>query len=188
MAAATRKDDATRFGHIEGYVTVNLENLTENGRAWTCKRRNNRRHHGNRRTLALEGLEPRQLLSAAAGGLSTDPKDPSIARIGAGLAGLWDQYQTGVAGAHSIAAASSSASASVGQQLPTVGSSVVINAVASGSVTTLASNLTQFGIVVTGKAGVMVSALLPVSANLCRQRLTSLAFATPSHRRPTSGP
>jgi uncharacterized repeat protein (TIGR01451 family) len=120
------------------------------------------------------------LLSAAAGVLSTNPKDPSIARIGAGLAGLWDQYQAGVAQGASIAAASSSALASVGQQLPTMGSSVVIDAVASGSVTTLASNLTQLGAVVTGEAGVMVSALLPVSAIGAANALTSLAFATPS--------
>jgi uncharacterized repeat protein (TIGR01451 family) len=146
-------------------------------------RRNNRRYHGNRRTLRLEGLEPRQLLSAnlpTAGILSTDPKDPAIARIGADLAGLYDQYQAEVADGATSAAANSTASASVGQQVSLVGSSVVIDAVASGSVAKLASDLTRLGAVVTGEAGVMVSALLPVSEISAANALTSLDFAAPS--------
>jgi uncharacterized repeat protein (TIGR01451 family) len=117
----------------------------------------------------------------AAGILSTDPKDPSIARIGAGLAGLWDQYQAGLPAGASTAGAVSTASVSGdGQQVPLAGSSVVIDAVASGSVANLASDLTGLGAVITGEAGVMVSALLPVSEIYAANSLTSMAFATPS--------
>ena len=128
----------------------------------TGKRRGNRRHNDNRRTLALERLEPRHLLSTGlptAGTLSTDPKDPSIARIGVDLAALWDQYQAGLADGTRSAALNAVASMCAASQMPLVGGSVVIDAVASGSAATLANDLTQLGAVVTGEAGVMVSAL-----------------------------
>jgi len=149
----------------------------------TGKRRSNCRHDGNRRMLAVEALEPRHLLSTGlptAGVLSTDPKDPSIARIGVDLAALWDQYQAGLAQGAQPAAMSALASAGVASQMPLVGNSVVIDAVASGSAATLASDLTRLGAVVTGVAGQMVSALLPVSEIYAANALTSLAFATPA--------
>jgi uncharacterized repeat protein (TIGR01451 family) len=146
------------------------------------KQRSNRRN-GNRRTLRLEGLEPRQLLSAgipSSTALSVNPKDPSIAKIGADLAGLWDQYQAGLAQGDSAAVASSSAAASAAQQSPVAGGSVVVDAVACGSTAILAADLTRLGAVITGQAGRIVSARLPISAIGAANSLASLDFVSPS--------